>query len=80
MVPVAREWADEAAWLLAAVGTLLHSHMATTRLLAVAPALHAAVTPPSGLAPCPGRPWPTCHRWSPPARSSHSYVGPDPGS
>ncbi|MEU5905184.1 hypothetical protein [Micromonospora sp. NPDC047527] len=65
---IAREWADEAAWLLgaplaaaaiasawsagppwaavAALGILLHGPLLTARLLALAPALHAAVRPP----------------------------------
>ncbi|MBT2398265.1 hypothetical protein [Streptomyces sp. ISL-100] len=72
---VAREWADEAAWLIgaplaaaavvsawwagpawtavAAAGVLLHGPVTTARLLALAPALHAAVTPPPALAPWP---------------------------
>ncbi|MGW0885373.1 hypothetical protein [Streptomyces sp. NPDC002671] len=71
-VLVAREWADEAAWLIgaplcaaavvsawwagpawtivAAAGMLLHGPVTTARLLALTPALHAAVTPP----PLPG--------------------------
>ncbi|MFD8009422.1 hypothetical protein [Streptomyces sp. NPDC058955] len=75
VVLVAREWADEAAWLLgapliaaavlsswwagpvwttvAAAGVLLHGPVATARLLALAPALHAAVIPPPGLTPLP---------------------------
>ncbi|MEU2086645.1 hypothetical protein ABZ569_32835 [Streptomyces albus] len=81
-VLVAREWADEAAWLagaplcaaavasawwagpawaaVAAAGLLLHGPVTTTRLLALAPALHAAVTPPPVLGPLP--------RTSPPHR------------
>ena len=65
---VAREWADEVAWLLGApltaaavvsawwagpvwiavavAGVLLHGPVATARLLALAPGLHSAVTPP----------------------------------
>ncbi|MFB8124462.1 hypothetical protein ACFVG1_02415 [Streptomyces bacillaris] len=72
---MAREWADEAAWLLGAplmaaavlsawwagpvwtvvatAGVLLHGPVATARLLALAPALHAAVIPPPGLAALP---------------------------
>lgn len=67
-VLVAREWADEAAWMIgaplcaaavvsawwagpvwtvvAAAGMLLHGPVTTARLLALAPALHTAVTPP----------------------------------
>ncbi|WP_200259833.1 hypothetical protein [Streptomyces sp. HSG2] len=74
-VLVAREWADEAAWLIgaplaaaavvsawwagpawtavAAAGVLLHGPVTTARLLSLAPALHAAVTPPPTLAPLP---------------------------
>ncbi|MGC5264059.1 hypothetical protein ACPXCO_23875 [Streptomyces cyaneofuscatus] len=70
---MAREWADEAAWLLgaplfaasvvsawwagpawavlAAAGVLLHGPLLTTRLLALAPALHAGLTPPEGTDP-----------------------------
>ncbi|WSM43881.1 hypothetical protein OG845_32610 [Streptomyces cellulosae] len=74
-VLVAREWADEAAWLIgaplvaaavvsawwtgpawtvaAAAGMLLHGPVTTARLLALAPALHRAVTPPPLLGPLP---------------------------
>jgi hypothetical protein len=70
---MAREWADEAVWLLgapllaaavvsawwagpawavlAAAGVLLHGPLLTTRLLTLAPALHAGLTPPEGSAP-----------------------------
>ncbi|MBB5939518.1 hypothetical protein [Streptomyces zagrosensis] len=74
-VLVAREWVDEAAWLIgtpliaaaiicawsagpawtavATAGVLLHGPVTTARLLALAPVLHAAVTPPTPLGPLP---------------------------
>ncbi|MEW2581329.1 hypothetical protein [Streptomyces syringium] len=72
---LAREWADQAAWLMGAplvaaaalsawwagplwtavavAGIILHGPVPTARLLALAPTLHQALTPPAGLTPPP---------------------------
>ncbi len=52
---VVSAWWVGPAWIaVAAVGVLLHGPVATARLLALAPALHSAVTPPASLGSLPG--------------------------
>jgi hypothetical protein len=46
-------WAGPAWTAIAAAGVVLHGPVATARLLALAPALHAAVTPPPSAGPRP---------------------------
>lgn len=47
-------WAGPTWTAVAVAGVLLHGPVATARLLALAPALHSAVTPPASLGPLPG--------------------------